>query len=574
MRKSRLGLWTRGFLVAAALAALAGVAVAAPVEDVYAKKGMVSSAHVLASKAGVEILKKGGNAVDAAVATALALNVVEPYNCGIGGGGFMTIRFAKTGEVIFLDYREMAPGSARKDMFASEEAQKKKWSDMGGRAAGVPGFVKGMFYALEKYGTMSFAEVAQPAIRLAEQGFVLEAKQNEPIQEFFDQLVEQNKVEDLPVLKDGLPLEGGQLLKQTNLAKAFRLLSKDGEKAFYEGPIGQALIATINKNTRQKTMTMEDLKKYHVEVRKPVEGTYRGYHIYSAPPASSGGTHVIQLLNMMENYDVKAMGPKSLEKLHLFTEAMRLVFADRTKYMADTAFAKVPLKGLTSKAYAKELIRRIQPDRAMAKGTPGDPWSFDGPSVSYKAGMGREHFSTTHLSVVDQQGNIVATTNTINEWFGSRLIVPSFGMFVNNQMDDFSSDPQSVNAPEPGKRMLSSMSPTVVMDPEGKPFMTLGAAGSRRILTVVAQVIMNVVDHGMTMDEAIEFPRVYCTEEGVVSFEDAFGKDLIRGMEKKGHKLKLGETYYGVSQGILFKGKDGMMDGGADGRFTGVPVGF
>lgn len=545
--------------------------------DIYAKNGMVSSAHFLASQAGLEIMARGGNAVDAAAAVALALHVVEPYNIGIGGGGFMTVRFAKTGEVVFLDFREMAPASARKDMYASEQAEKEMWSSVGGKAAGVPGWLKGWFYALENYGTMSFEQVVQPALRLAENGYEWTAAQGETLLEGnnYADLVNMNgDGKHVPYFDDGLPIKAGTIIKHPGLAKAFRLLAKEGPKAFYDGPIGEALVKAVNATGG--SMTMQDLAKYEVIVRKPVEGTYRGYKIYSSPPPSSGGTHVIQLLNFMENFEPAKYAVNDPEMLHLWGQAERMVFADRDKYMADTSFTKVPLAGLASKEYAKEMIKRLDPNKLPERAEAGDPWKYEGGGKkSHSGGVGREHFSTTHFSTVDLDGNIVAATNTINFWFGSKVIVPEYQILVNNQMDDFSMDPNSVNAPEPGKRMLSSMSPTIVLDPQGRPFMTLGAAGGRTILTTVAQTLVNVIDRGMTMSEAIEAPRIWTDMSGVTKLEATVGKDAIDALAKKGYDLNVSETYHGVCQGIIIDVEKAQMNAAADQRTgTGLPAGF
>ena len=547
--------------------------------DVYAKNGMVSAAHELASKAGAEIMKKGGNAIDAAAATALALNVVEPYNIGMGGGGFATLRFAKTGEVVFVDFRETAPASARKDMYASEQAKKENWSALGGRAAGVPGYLAGWFFLLEKYGTMPFSEVVTPALRLAEDGYVWTVAQNETLMEgknFEELYTMNNEGQNVPYLQDGLPREPGTVIKHPGLAKAFKLLAKDGKNAFYNGPIGEALVKSVNASGGN--MTMKDLANYKVVVRKPVEGTYRGYKIYSSAPPSSGGAHVIQLLNFMENFDIAKMQVNSPELLDMWGKAERMMFADRDKYMADTDFISVPLEGITSKAYAKEMVKRFDKNSKLPEiGTAGDPWKFDktNKKSAHIGKVGREHFSTTHFSTVDKDGNIVAATNTINYWFGSKVMVPEYQLLINNQMDDFSTDPASVNAPEPGKRPLSSMSPTIMLDPKGRAFMTVGAAGSRTILSTVAQVIVNVIDHKMTMSEAIEAPRIWNDMDGETILEATVGKPAIEALAKKGYKLNVGETYHGVCQGIIFDHEKGQMDAAADQRTgTGLPAGF
>ncbi len=546
--------------------------------DVYAKNGMVSAAHELASKAGIEIMKRGGNAIDAAAATAFALNVVEPYNIGMGGGGFVTVRFAKTGEVQYVDFREVAPASARKDMYASDQAKKEGWSARGGKSAGVPGFVAGWFFILEKYGTMPFAEVVKPALKLAEDGYVWTEGQTGTLQgSYYEDLYNLNdEGRDVPYFEEGLPRRAGTVVKHPGLAKAFRLLAKDGAKAFYNGPIGEALVKAVNDHGGN--MTMQDLANFKVVVKKPVEGTYRGYRIYSSAPPSSGGAHVIQLLNFMENFEVGKMKQASPELFDMWGKAERMVFADRDRYMADTAFVDVPLEGITSKAYAKEMFKRFDINAKLPKlEKPGDPWKFDktNKKSSHIGDTGPEHFSTTHFSTVDKEGNIVAATNTINYWFGSKVMVPGYQIFVNNQMDDFSSNPNSVNAPEPGKKPLSSMSPTIILDPQGRSFMTLGAAGSRMILTIVAQVISNVIDHKMTMSEAIEAPRIWTDMEGETILEATAGHEVIDALRKKGYELNTEETYHGVCQGIIFDHEKNIMDAGADQRTgTGMPEGF
>ena len=556
--------------------ALAGVGMA---EEVVAKNGMVSSAHELASKAGVEILKKGGNAIDAAVATAMALNVVEPNASGIGGGGFMTIRFAKTGEVVVLDYRETAPGSATKDLFSSEKSKTEKWSIQGGKSVGVPGWLIGMWTALEKYGTLSFGEVAQPAIRLAEEGFPVHPMQNGIIKDEFAKLVEYTDPDRLPFLENGLPLEQGKILKQPALAKTFRLIAEKGPEVFYGGPVGEAVVAAVNK--AGGAMTLSDLKNYRMEVRKPVHGTYRGYHIYSVPPASSGGTHIVQLLNIMENFPVKNFGHNSARGLHVMAEAMKMVYADRGAYMADTAFVKVPLDGLASKEYAKKLAAKINLFSTMKEIPAGDPKPYQKASVpGYIGGEPQERISTSHFSVVDSTGNIVASTNTINYFFGSGVFVPDYGFMLNDEMDDFSTNPASVNAPEPGKRPLSSMSPTILLDPKERPYMTIGAAGATRIISAVAQIVMNTVDHGMKMDEAIEQLRIFNFTSGGMAGNLIYEKGIAAGtvgvLDLIGHKTEGRDKsgYHGTAQGILFDVDKGLMYGGADSRRLGVPVGY
>ena len=544
-------------------------------KDVIAKKGMVAAANELASKAGVEILKKGGNAVDAAVATALALNVVEPNASGIGGGGFATIRL-KDGTVICWDFREVAPASATKDMFASEQAKKEKWSVMGGKAVGVPGSVKGLFTILEKHGTMSFAQVAAPAIALAEKGFKVDPLLSSMIMDNFEKILAYNP-EGTSYTPAGLPMEKGQLLKQPKLASTFKLLAEKGPDVFYKGEIGRAVVAAVNK--AGGNMSPADLAAYRVEKRDPVKGTYRGYTVMAPPPASSAGVHVIQILNVMEHFPVSKWGFNSESYLHHLAETSKMMFADRAKYMADTAFVKVPLAGLTSKEYAKVLAGRIG-EKSAAEVNAGDPWPFNGePKVAYSpAEDHNKHISTTHFSVADKDGNMVAWTWTINYFFGSGVYVPEYGFMLNNEMDDFSANPASVNAPEPGKRPLSSMTPTIVLDPKGKPFMSLGSPGATRIIMAVAQVIMNAVDFGMGMDEAIEAPRIFNNLNGnkanKLMIEGPLDDSVVAALKNRGHDVEVRkkDLFFGGAQGIMIK--NGEFLGGADSRRSGVAVGF
>lgn len=544
------------------------------ISDVYATHGLVSSAHELASRAGAEILKKGGNAIDAAVATAFALHVAEFNTSGLGGGGYMIIRDAKTKKVVCLDYREQAPNSATKDLFSSQEAQKMKWSTVGGKAIGVPGWLKGMEYALKTYGTMKLADVLAPAIKLAEDGFVLDKAQHEIIIEAYTMIMRYNKPDQVPMLVDALPMEAGHVLKQPKLAATLKLIAAKGSDVYYHGEVGEVVVRAVNKAGGK--MTMEDLNNYKMHVRIPAEGTYRGYHIYSMPPSSSGGTHVIQLLNIMENFDVKKMGHNTPEFAHTWGEATKLVFADRGKYMADSDFVKLPLKGIQSKEYAKVLAKRITSDIVL-KPEAGDPWKFEPAEKKTSALVGDvpERMSTTSFSVVDAKGNIVTSTNTINDFCGCGVMVPEYGFFLNDEMDDFSSNAASVNAPEPTKRPLSSMSPSIVLDPKGNPFMSIGSAGGPRIITAICQIIMNTIDYGMTMDQAIEQCRIHNQSGKDVYVDgDRYDQKLVDALKAAGYNVKMGDRYYlGGAQGIMFD-KKGRMDGGADSRRLGVPVGF
>ena len=549
---------------------LAGASFAQNPNDVYAKNGMVSSAHGLASQAGVEILKKGGNAIDAAVGTALALSIVEHHFSGIGGGGFAMVRFAKTGEVIFIDYREMAPASASKGMYEDP-----KIKDVRARYTGIPGFIKGMFHLLDKYGTMSFAEVVKPALRLADEGWIVEPNQLNWYEHMYLPFADKYTEKENSFLKGGLPYQVGERMRLPNLGNTYRLIAEKGPSVVYEGDIAKAIVREVNRLGGD--ISMNDFKNYKVYERKPVIGTYQGYKIFSAPPSSSGGTHIVQTLNIMENFPIKTWSVDMPKRLHVLAEAYRLVFADRQKFMADADFVKVPLMGLVNKSYAKTLAGRIKMDGSMKEVLPGDPWKYE---FTAKAALGTVApasigANTTHFSVADAKGNMVACTNTHNYPVG---FVPGYDFMLNDEMDDFAKTSTSVNAPEPMKRPLSSMSPTIVLDSKGKPFMTLGSAGGWRIITAVSQIIMNVVDYGMTMDQAIEHHRMFTYasdgKPAKLLMELPIPPATLLALEKLGQEVDARDKndYFGTSQGILFK--DGKLNGGADGRRLGVAVGF
>lgn len=532
--------------------------------DVEAKNGVVAAAKPEASQVGVDILKKGGNAVDAAVATGFALGVLEPNASGLGGGGFMIIRMAKTGKTVVIDFRETAPKYSTADMFkydAEGNAVINQENTVGGKASGVPGEVAGLLTALEKYGTMNRKQVMQPAIDLAEKGIPVTVNLAQIIKDEFDKISKYEATSSI-YLKDGLPYEVGDTIANPDLANTLKLIQKGGKDAFYKGELAKKIALEVQK--QGGIITVDDLKNYKVEIREPVEGTYRGYKIISTPPASSGGTHVIELLNIMENFDLKAMGDNTTDTWHAWTEAMKLMFADRAKYMADTAFVKVPLKGLTDKEYAKELYKKIDMVKPAETVEAGDPWKY-------------ESGSTTSFSVMDKHGNMVTVTKSINYFFGSGVTVPGTGIIMNNHMDDFVLKPGSVNSIEPGKRPLSSMSPTLVLDPQGRPFMTLGSPGATRIITTVAQAISNVIDHGMDIQQAILAPRIFSMQSGTVKLEGRASINAYEGLKAKGHQIELKldyDPYFGGVHAVLMDYNTKTLHGGADPRRDGQAAGF
>jgi len=532
--------------------------------DVVAENGMVAAAHPLAAQAGVEILKKGGNAIDAAVATAFALNAAEPNASGLGGGGFMLIRFEKTGEIIVIDYREHAPAAATEDMFASEQAKKEYWSKVGGKAVAVPGTLMGLTTALEQYGTMTLAEVTAPAISYMENGFEVTETLSNMIKSNFDKITACSGLEKIAYFKDGLPLETGDILTQSDLAKTYREILDKGIEHFYGGELGKKIVDAVQ--AQGGIMTIDDLKAYKPYIRKPVVGNYRGYDIYSMCPPSSGGTHLIQILNIMENFDIVNMKYHGPTHVSIMAEAMKMAFADRAKYMGDPGFAKdIPIEGLTSKEYAKFLADQIDTQDPKQAIPAGEPTDF-------------EQHSTSHISVVDAAGNVVALTQTINYFFGSGVIVPEVGIIMNNEMDDFSSNPDSPNVPEPGKIPLSSMSPSII-EKDGKPFMILGTPGGTCIFTAMVQIISNVIDFGMSIDEAIEAPRMHCYTSGgkakSIRVESRIPAITVKTLRVLGNEVDVKgdyDLYFGGAQGIIVI--DGVMYGGGDSRRDGVAVGY
>ena len=528
--------------------------------DAIAANGMVASAKPEVSEVGVEIMKKGGNAIDAAVAVAFALGVVEPNASGLGGGGFMLIRFAETGEVVFLDFREVAPMNAREDMYPIDEDGKviDDSKTVGGLAVAVPGEVAGLLAAHEKYGKLSREEVIQPAIDLAENGFVVTRNFEGILTDNFEKINRFEATKEI-YLKDGLPYKEGDIIKNPDLAETLRIIAMEGRDGFYKGPVAEDIVKSVQE--AGGIMTLEDLANYEVKFRQPVRGTYRGYEIISAPPSSSGGTHVIQLLNMLENYDMAALGHNTVESLHIWSEASKLMFADRAEYMADTDFVEVPLAGLASKEYAKELVQKIDLNKASEEVTFGDPYKY-------------ESGSTTHLSVMDKEGNIVAITKTINYFFGSGVTVKGRGFVLNNEMDDFNARPGTSNSVQPGKRPLSSMTPTIVLK-DGRPFMAVGSPGATRIITTVAQIISNVIDHGMDIQEAINAARMY-NMSGTLSLEGRIPEEVIKGLEELGHEVDVRadlDLYFGGAQCIMML-ESGELHGGGDPRRDGQAVGF
>lgn len=533
------------------------------------ENGVVTSANVYASQAGLAVLEQGGNAVDAAVAVSYALGVVEPQASGLGGGGFMLIHTAD-GKDTFIDYREVAPAAQDAYTWLDEEGNVKnggKANQRGGLAIGVPGEVAGMEYARENFGSgkVTRQQIMQPAIDLATEGYVVTTYQSGQITDHYADMIEYPVIGGYYLREDGLPYQNGDILVNPDLAKSLQLIADGGKDVFYTGEIADAIMTEIEKY--EGVMTKEDLANYEVNLREPVKSTYRGYEIISCPPPSSGGTHLIEILNVLENFDMASMEVNSAEYVHLFSETLKAAFADRSAYMADTDFVEnVPLDGLTSKDYAKTIADKITDEsQKWEKGKPGD---YEGQS-------------TTSFSVADKDGNIVTVTQTIECSFGSAVAIPGYGFILNDQMHDFSTDPESVNCVEGGKHPLSSMSPTVVLNEDGTPFMTLGTPGATRIFPTIAQVISRVIDHKMTLQDAITTARIYenGNEDGIcyeLAAPNGVTEETANALKEMGHNVtEKGEwdMFFGGVQGVMYN-EDGTLTGAADPRRDGKALGY
>lgn len=532
--------------------------------DATSTKAMATASKYEVSQVGAEIMAKGGNAVDAAVAMGFALGVCEPFTSGLGGGGLATIHTAE-GENFFIDFREVAPAAATLDLYVDASGENNGNTQEGGLASGVPGEVAGLLYLLEHHGTMSREEVMEPAIRIANEGFTVSAYCANAISDAYEKTQKFPEMSKVYLDENGLPWEEGSVITNPDLGKALQLIADQGADAFYKGEIGEAMVATLAKY--DGVMTMDDLAGYEVHELEPVTGDYRGYTVISSPPPSSGGTHLIEILNILENFDVASMEVNSAEYVHLFAETFKLAFADRAKYMADTNFVTVPLGGLTSQAYADKRAQDIDLNVAMEQAAPDDPSPY-------------EHTDTTHFSVADVDGNCVAITKTINYYFGSGVMVDGYGFMMNNQMDDFSTDPESVNKIEPGKKPLSSMSPTVVLKPDGSPFLVLGTPGGSRIFSGVAEVISRVIDSKMDLHTAISVPKIWnCSNKNNLQYEEplkgyeqyALTDETVAKLTEMGHG-ELKTTRSGAFQCIMFM-DDGTLYGTADPRQDGKAVG-
>ena len=534
-------------------------------EDVFhpvrAQQGMVASVDAMATQVGVDILRQGGNAVDAAVAVGYALAVTHPQAGILGGGGFMMLR-TKEGKTVAIDFREIAPEQATRDMFLDGEgnpdAKKSLTSHL---ASGTPGTVAGFSLALEKYGTLPLNKVIQPAIKLAQDGFIINSALADDLKTYGSEVLPHHANSKAIFWKDGEPFKQGEKLVQTNLAKSLTLIAQNGPDAFYKGAIAEQVADEMHQNGG--LLSKADLANYKAIERTPISGEYRGYEVFSMPPPSSGGIHIVQILNILENFDLHKYGFGSADAMQLMAEAEKQAYADRSEYLGDPDFVKVPWQALTNKAYAKSIAERIDLNKAK-------------PSSEIKPGKLAPYESnqTTHFSVVDKDGNAVAVTYTLNTTFGTGIVAGNTGILMNNEMDDFSAKPGvpnvyglvggDANAVGPKKRPLSSMSPTIVVK-DGKTWLVTGSPGGSRIITTVLQMVVNTVDFGMNVAEATNAPRFHHQWlPDDLRVEKGFSPDTLKLLEGKGQKVVLKEAM-GSTQSIMV-GPDGTLYGASDPR--------
>lgn len=540
-------------------------------KEVVASKGVVVANHPLASSAGASMLAHGGNAFDAAVASLFALTVVEPMMVSIFGAGFFVMRNAETGCIETLDNYSVAPKAATEDMYTPVPERLPgqnifetvgRTNQVGHLAVATPGTLKAWEHVVEKYGNLDFIEVIAPAIHLARYGYRASPYLCHCVETSHEDLKRYTSSAEV-YLPNGRPLKPGDRVVMPDYTNTLEKIAEEGSKVLYNGELGHSVVDNMEENSG--LITMKDLKEYRLIDRNPVHGNYRErYEIYAMAPGSSGGTHIIQMLNMLEHFDIKSLGFGSLEYVHLLTEVVKIAFADRQKFMGDPSEVEVPVSGLISKAYAANNVKRIG-ERAKEH-THSDPFLYESDSKY-----------TTHVSTMDSEGNMVSATQTLNHLFGSKVMVPGTGMLLNNGMALFDPRTGRANSVAGGKRMLSSMSPTLVLR-DGDPFLCIGTPGGLRIFPSVCQAIVNIVDFAMTIQQAVEAPRIWTigiqgTPGEKLHLEPGFGKDIVDGLISKGHEIVIMPRIAGGMNGVLLDQKSGMMHGGACWRADGTPIG-
>ena len=549
---------------------------AASRDPVRARRGMVASTSRIASQAGVDVLRRGGNAVDAAVAVALALAVTYPSAGNLGGGGFMMIRLSD-GRATAIDYREMAPAAAHRNVYLDAQGNLIKGegsSTLGYRASGVPGTVAGMELALKKYGSGRFtwAQLVEPARRLAAEGFAVPHSLARSLRGNAAELALYPETKKI-YLAGGRFLREGETWRQPELAQTFARLQRLGPREFYEGRTARLIAEDMRRHNG--LITLEDMKNYVAKEREPLRTTYRGFEVISMPPPSSGGAVLIEMLNILEGFDLRNLGWSSSDRYHLTAEAMRRAFADRAEYMGDADFVSVPVAGLIDKAYAERLRRGIRRDRAST-------------SEEVRAGRpaGAESEETTHFTVVDAAGNCVSNTYTLNDGYGSKVTARGTGILMNNEMDDFAAKPGTPNlygliqgernAVAPRKRPLSAMTPTFVLRKDKTLWFAVGSPGGPTIINTVLQVVTNVIDFDMNIQQAVDAPRIHhqWLPDEIVYEPYGMSADTFRALESRGHRITARPRYMGDAQAVMIEEGTGVRLGASDPRQAGEPVGY
>jgi len=547
--RSAILLIIASLVVFASLSSAPGGSAATKKVAVVADKGMVASAHALASQAGVDIMKAGGNAIDAAVATAFAIGVVEPNASGIGGEGMIVLYRADKKWTVAIDYRSAAPASAK---FSGAIPS------TGHAAVAIPGTVAGLASALQQYGTMKLAKVMAPAIKLAEDGFVVSPTLAGVIADNFEEIMKNPPLAAI-VCPSGLPLEAGATLRNPDLGRSLRKIADGGPDVFYKGELADRITAEMEGHGGY--LTKSDLAAYRAVGREPVRGEYRGYSLISAPPPV-GGTSVIEIMQILEHFDLANNAPLAPANVHLMSEAMKRGFADFSAFIADPDFEKIPIAGLLSRDYAKKRAAEIKPDVVSLKVGAGEPAKS-------------ESGSTTSLCAVDRRGNVAVLTQTLSDFFGAKVMIEGTGIILNNEMKNFSA--RGINAMAPGKRMRTTIAPTIILKGD-KTFAALGTPGAARIISTMAILISNLIDHKMGIQEAIEAPRFYARDtDKNLSVETRMPPATIEALTKLGYVIQtMGDydLFFGGAQGIIIDPKTGKKIGGADPRRDGAVVGF
>ncbi|MFB6262485.1 MAG: gamma-glutamyltransferase [Bradymonadaceae bacterium] len=526
--------------------------------------GIVAADHPIASKIGARVLADGGTAMDAGIATLLALGVVNPFSSGLGGGGFCLYRPSSSGRVTVFDFREVAPMKATRDMYVVDGEVKQKWMLRGGKAVGVPGEPAGLWAMAHHFGSLDWKRLVEPAHRLAEEGHRVTSLLVERLKNNAEKLNERPTLAGVFQEEDGSWVDEGDTLTRPALARSLNRLRNEGSAPFYHGEIASAIVDAVNR--AGGIFQRKDLRRYAIATREPISGTYRGYQVYGMPPSSSGGTTLVETLNILEGYDLTSYG-RTPKGIHLIVEALKHAFADRAAYLGDTDFAEVPLDRLTSQSYADKLRAQIKPASVLA------PKSY-----GTKAPLPDDH-GTTHVSVVDAERNMLACTSTINLSFGSMVFVPEWGLILNDEMGDFTAQPgvannyglvgTEKNAVAPRKRPLSSMSPTLILDPEGRPYMAIGASGGPAIITGTLFGFLNTVEFGMSPSEAIAAPRIHHQWMPYKLFMEA-PAGMRSELEQMGHEIEVRPAWSNVQ--MVVRSDDSTWTGVSDPRKGGRPA--